>query len=124
MKVKPSKTFKEPFSLMQKFRVSGVSRAPVERTSGATNGSVAAAGGSGGEHCINSTASSEGRLQSAGIVCAESAREGLRTLRREGPMLSCWVVPPPTNNPIENRGTICGVICLSGKVGVVGYGPR
>lgn len=61
------------------------------------------------------------------ILFSNFAQEGFSQLQTEGAeglILSCWVVPPPTNNPIENRGTICGVICLSGKVGVVGYGPN
>lgn len=62
-----------------------------------------------------------------GFLCSDLAVEGLSELQSEGAeglILSCWVVPPTTNNPIENRGTICGVVCLSGKVGYVGYGPN
>lgn len=61
-----------------------------------------------------------------GFLCSDLAVEGLSELQSEGVeglILSCWVVPPTANNPIENRGTICGVICLSGKVGFVGYSP-
>lgn len=62
-----------------------------------------------------------------GFLCSDLAVEGLSELQSEeveGLILSCWVVPHAANNPIENRGTICGVICLSGKVGFVGYIPN
>lgn len=62
-----------------------------------------------------------------GFLCSNLDVEDFRKLQSEGVeglILSCWVVPPTTNNPTGNRGNICGVICLLGKVVFVGYGPN